>query len=345
MAADGIGLMDLASAMARRGVSIAPESALFIALLVAEALRDAPGAVAVESVRITGEGGIDLPPRRGAPDERAAVASIVAVCEAVLHPPSAQLRGVIERVRAGSVATVESLRAELESLLVPLNRGAAKRVLGRFAREHLRTAAAPSPAPSPASAPATSPATAPKPKPAPEPEPDHAPSAVDTAPDRVPAHQSPPAVAPAPLRSAIDTEPDAAAGITALLAHPVLGVSDDGISHPVLLNPEIPRPASLGTLGSLPGASGSFGAIDPEPEAHLGRSRLRTEDEPSATDTAIDGGLRSDALATIGDTDDAYPRGGVPPTRRRKGSGVVLAMALGSLFVALAVLAFAMMRR
>ncbi|MEI8259074.1 MAG: hypothetical protein WCJ30_25680, partial [Deltaproteobacteria bacterium] len=144
--AEGIGLMDLASGMARRGVSVAPESALFVALLVAEALRDAPGAVTVDSVRITGEGGIDLPARRGAPDEPAAVASIVAVCEAVLQPPTAQLRGLIERVRKGQVASVESLRAELESLLVPLNRGAAKRVLGRFVREHARTAgAAPKP--------------------------------------------------------------------------------------------------------------------------------------------------------------------------------------------------------
>src|SRR5438445_5024965 len=108
--AEGIGLLDLATGMNRRGVSIAPESALFIALQVAEALRDRPGAFAVASVRVTGEGSVDVPARASS-DERAALEGVAAVCETLLKPPTAPLRMLLERVRKGEVAKIDSLRA------------------------------------------------------------------------------------------------------------------------------------------------------------------------------------------------------------------------------------------
>jgi hypothetical protein len=37
------------------------------------------------------------------------------------------------------IASLVAVAAEIEALLVPLNRGAAKRVLGRIVREHGRT--------------------------------------------------------------------------------------------------------------------------------------------------------------------------------------------------------------
>lgn len=345
--ADGIGLMDLTHGMARRGVSIAPESGLFVALLVAEALRDAPGGVAVESVRITGEGCVDLPGRRGASDEQAAVASIVAVCDAVLKPPTVAARALIARVRSGNVASVESLRAELESLLVPLNRGAARRVLGRFVREHVRTEGA---EPQPRTGDRRTPeapaekSSNPAASPGKTPERDRGPSAQDTAPDRGPTRASPPPGPQIAGRNALDTEPDAAAGITALLAHPVMAVSDDGVSHSNLLNPNIPRPPSLGTLSLLPGASDGSLATGTEPALHDRTPRRRVA-KPSATDTAIDGGLRSDALATLADPNHQSPRAMPLAVRRRSGSNVVLILLLGSLLVALVVLAFAGMRR
>ena len=322
MAVEGIGLLDLASGMNRRGASMAPESALFIALQVAEALRDAPRAVSLEAVLVTAEGGIEIT-TRGVADEPGAIATVVAASEALLKPPTAPLRALLARVRNGEVATLDLLRAELDALLVPLNRAAAKRVLGRTVREHQRNAgesARPSDEPSRIEA-----ATPPKLSAA-----EVAPvaRAVDTTPDAAPKRVTPIPGAPGG-KSALDTEPDAGAGIAAMLAHPV--AADEGrVSHNTLSNPTFPRPPRLGSLG-IPSATASS---DLEPEAYA--SDRPDESKPlTANDTVIDSDVLDTATTTA--SDDA-------PTRRR-GSSVVLFIAFGSLFVALALLAFAVLHR
>jgi hypothetical protein len=59
---------------------------------------------------------------------------------------------MVERARAGSIRSLPAVRAELEALLVPLNRAAARRVLGRLVREQQRLGTPSAPAPSPAPA-------------------------------------------------------------------------------------------------------------------------------------------------------------------------------------------------
>jgi hypothetical protein len=47
-------------------------------------------------------------------------------------------RDLVAHVHAGRIGSTTALAAELEALLVPLNRAAARRVLGRLVREHVR---------------------------------------------------------------------------------------------------------------------------------------------------------------------------------------------------------------
>ena len=141
MGADGIDLAGFAEATGRRGVVIASESALFIALQLAEALRESPRSVPLNAIRLTADGAVESPPQRGKIDEAGAVATVADVCELLLKSPPAAVRGLVDRVRMGDIARVDVLCAELEALLVPLNRAAARRVLGRFVRDHQRGAA------------------------------------------------------------------------------------------------------------------------------------------------------------------------------------------------------------
>jgi hypothetical protein len=89
-------------------------------------------------VRLSADGEVTLDGAPAAPSERDAVRAVAALVEAAVAPLTAGARSMVERARAGGIRTLPALRAELEALLVPLNRGAARRVLGRLVREHLR---------------------------------------------------------------------------------------------------------------------------------------------------------------------------------------------------------------
>jgi hypothetical protein len=166
---------------------------------------------------------------------------------------------------------------------------------------------------------------------------------LDTAPDAKPAIAVPLPGAAKPGQSAVDTEPDAAAGIEAMLAHPLGAntnpVVDEGrVSHDSLENPRIPPPPPLGSLGDLtPGKTSP--ATETEPDAYATKSDATAA---SASDTAIEGGIaKSRVRDARADDDDGLDR--LP--KRRSGSTVVLAIAIGSLLVALTLLAFALMKR
>jgi len=132
---DGVKLSQLIAAASRRGSHLANETGLFIVLQAAEAMRDSPMALAIDSLHVTAEGAVVLVDGGKKSDESSAVQALLPIAEAVVKPMPSAMSSVLERARTGKIATIAALRAEIESLLVPLNRSAARRVLGRLARE------------------------------------------------------------------------------------------------------------------------------------------------------------------------------------------------------------------
>ena len=124
----------LVAGLRRRGTPLASESALFVALECADAITAAPRALTTARVSIDSEGRVDA---SGCDEssETAAVRSIGALVRALCEPVPATVREFIRRTEDGSIAKVASAANELEALLVPLNRGAARRVVSRLARE------------------------------------------------------------------------------------------------------------------------------------------------------------------------------------------------------------------
>ncbi len=168
---EAVRLDALTEEMAGRGVPLQPETALFVALLAVEAMRVRPAVVTAEDLSIDPEGAVHVRPEAPTTDDLGAMhESVVALLETLLVPPPATVLDLGARVRAGELATRGAFLAELQAMLVPLNRAAATRMLGRLVREHERTRR-----PAPSSAPET-PAEAP-PDPATDPAPGAAPSA------------------------------------------------------------------------------------------------------------------------------------------------------------------------
>lgn len=133
-------LSDLVEGMARRGTPLATETALFIALQTVETLHDGSRRVSPESVQVTTDGTVEIHTDAPALNERETVASIAALVEAISSSLSPATRALIDRALSGDIPSLAAMRAELEASLIPLNRAAARRVLGRLAREHLRFA-------------------------------------------------------------------------------------------------------------------------------------------------------------------------------------------------------------
>lgn len=133
-------LDDLAAALSRRGAPLTPESATFIVLECVDALKSARRVLSPEGVLVGAEGVVTLVEEALSPalDEPEVIRGAVEMLEGLLHAPTAGVMDLAERVRAGEVTTHAALLAELNALLVPFNRGAARRMLGRLVREHGR---------------------------------------------------------------------------------------------------------------------------------------------------------------------------------------------------------------
>jgi hypothetical protein len=124
-----------------------------------------------------------------------------------------------------------------------------------------------------------------------------------------------------------------------MLAHPIAtpsaapNASDDGrVSDEHLENPRIPPPPRLGSLGDLAPRVAADSEVEPEPYA-------KPDAAESALDTSIEGGMAKRRTRDADDDDlDLAPQ-------RRSGATVVLTIAIGSLLVALALLAFALLKR
>lgn len=201
----------LVAGLRRRGTPLASESALFVALECADAITAAPRSLSTARVSIDSEGRVDAIACDES-SETAAVRSIGALVRALCEPVPATVREFIRRTEDGSIAKVASAANELEALLVPLNRGAARRVVSRLARE-----VAKDPPPEAISAPAP---------------PTHAAASSE----------------PSALGSSVDTEPEGnATGDAATSAGATATVVDM-----TPLPSKLPPPPRLGSLTSLP---------------------------------------------------------------------------------------------
>jgi len=130
-------LDEVLSAANARAASLVPETAGYFALAIADATARLPYRIGDELVSLTTEGTVKVARGRDVmpPD----------ACTAVLRDGLARLLGAAvgsmpglantARAREESEDGVESYIRELEAALVPVNRAAARRALGRLARE------------------------------------------------------------------------------------------------------------------------------------------------------------------------------------------------------------------
>lgn len=135
-----VNLEDLASSLARRGAPLTPESATFITLECVEALQSAKRVLSAQGVLIGADGVVSLVEEALSPalDDAEVIRGAVELLEGLLNAPTQGVMDLAARARQGAVIGRAALVAELTALLVPFNRGAARRMLGRLVREHLR---------------------------------------------------------------------------------------------------------------------------------------------------------------------------------------------------------------
>lgn len=160
-----ISVTDLVDRHRRGGQRLPFEIGAFVALEVAERLVEAPVYLDPGDVRITEDGQVELVPMDETPvAPREAARGLVDVLTRLLLAAGSGVPPVLlSLVDEGtgqppsSASNLAALRDELEASLVPLNRGAARRVLARIVREHLGEAGGPRRAAAPLSSTATTP--------------------------------------------------------------------------------------------------------------------------------------------------------------------------------------------
>lgn len=135
----GVTVEDLVATMKRRRVRIPSEIGAFIALEVCDALLDGPAHVRGADLRLGDDGSISVFAPPGSATSEEAARSVVAVLGSLLVAAGTgvprALVGLLERGPSSGRWDLPSLRDDLEASLVPLNRAAARRVLGRMLRE------------------------------------------------------------------------------------------------------------------------------------------------------------------------------------------------------------------
>lgn len=137
---DAVAMDDLVAAMSRRGAPMTPESALFIVLQAVEAMRDRRMVLEGGGIEVDENGVVRLNELCSpAVDDREAQEGVATLLETVLSPAPASIVELTAALRA-QTHTHHGLVSELAAALVPLNRGAAQRMLGRLVREHHRPA-------------------------------------------------------------------------------------------------------------------------------------------------------------------------------------------------------------
>lgn len=135
----GVTAEELVKALKRRRATLPAEIGSFVVLEACEALLvRGPELLALDSIHISEEGSVWLPPGTLCAEGDAAVAlhrllTTILVAAGPAPPPA--LMRLLEKGPTDGNWTLAGLRDDLEASLVPLNRGASRRVLARFVRE------------------------------------------------------------------------------------------------------------------------------------------------------------------------------------------------------------------
>lgn len=137
---DVLSLSELLAGLSRRNMPLASESALFLALQAVEHRRENPASLDLESVLLHSDGSVTLRAAKATPEPEA-LRSVGALLVRLVDPLSPEGERVVARLEAGTTKWT-SVASELEALLVPLNRSASRRVLGRLLREVQKSAPA-----------------------------------------------------------------------------------------------------------------------------------------------------------------------------------------------------------
>ncbi len=134
---------ELVSLLKQKGIPLPFEMGAFIVLEACEQLLESPARLRGQDVFVGAQGEVAVEPVQGAsPDEEAVRALLVLlgdllVCSAPGVPPM-----LLELATSGPSDdqwTLSRLRDDLEACLLPLNRGATRRVLSRILREARKT--------------------------------------------------------------------------------------------------------------------------------------------------------------------------------------------------------------
>ncbi len=143
----GVTVERFVEATKARGQRIPMEMGIFVALEVCERLLEAPASVSASRVRLGPDGVVSLFSVGGSATEAQAARGLLSLLGTLLaasgQPVPPLLQDLARHGPAGDATRLTRIRDELEAALVPLNRAAARRVLGRMVREALRAEAPP----------------------------------------------------------------------------------------------------------------------------------------------------------------------------------------------------------
>jgi hypothetical protein len=143
---------ELVRALKRRQATLPAEIGSFVVLEACEALLvRGPELLTLDGVHISEEGSVWLPSGTRCSEADAAVALhglLASILVAAGPAPLPALMRLLEKGPSGGSWTLSGMRDDLEASLVPLNRGASRRVLARFVREIGRAERAPASKPS-----------------------------------------------------------------------------------------------------------------------------------------------------------------------------------------------------
>jgi hypothetical protein len=134
-----VSVEELLGGLKRRGMPLPFEIGAFIALEACEQLLDRPARIDARDIGIGDIGEVVLESNKGPASEESAVRALMVllsellVCSAPGVP--SMLLELVESGPSGGEWTLDRLRDDLEACLVPLNRGATRRVLARLVRE------------------------------------------------------------------------------------------------------------------------------------------------------------------------------------------------------------------
>ena len=150
MTASGtISIQDLLDSSQQRQLRVPAEVGAFIALQVCEEVVFNPVRFSAAQVLITQEGAVMLQPALPSAVPEEACQSVVGLLSSLLVAAGtgvpASLLSIVEG--AGPIPNLNDLRQRIEASLVPLNRSAARRVVGRLVRDVKRVSASSAPVP------------------------------------------------------------------------------------------------------------------------------------------------------------------------------------------------------